>query len=375
MDHGGGQRSYSSTRGLQVTSTFNRPAISRRDLALGLAASTLAPGLAVAAPKAAVFRDVVADAPDWLAKPKGPVIIVVSIADQRLTLYDNGVSVASTPVSTGVPEHPTPRGVFSILQKQRHHKSNIYSDAPMPFMQRITWSGVALHEGHVTGRPASHGCVRLPKAFAERLWPYTRMGMRVIIAEEDARPFEFSHPRLFTARPREAAATVPPRQYAQAATGEEPAPEPPAPLAFPPGPGHVSMFVSRKEGKLFIRRDFAPLHETPVEIMNPARPLGLHVFTAMELRDGGSVRWTALDMPDPPAPPPAPRPRKGDPPPVPVLAPPPSSASEALDRIAIPDDVRNALASVIHPGASLVVSDQGFGKETGKGTDFIVLTR
>ena len=103
--------------------------------------------------------------------PKGPLQIVVSIGTQKVTLYSNGVRVAQGPVSTGMPGHPTPMGVFSIIEKDRYHHSNIYSNAPMPFMQRITWSGVALHEGVLPGYPASHGCIRMSHDFAQKLWP------------------------------------------------------------------------------------------------------------------------------------------------------------------------------------------------------------
>ncbi len=102
------------------------------------------------------------------------MLLVVSTDQQTLTVYDDGVPVATTPVSSGTPEHPTPHGVFSIIAKEKMHLSNIYDDAKMPWMQRLTWSGVALHEGHVTGRVASHGCVRLPAAFAADLFRYTR---------------------------------------------------------------------------------------------------------------------------------------------------------------------------------------------------------
>ena len=98
-----------------------------------------------------------------------------------MTVYDNGTPIATAPVSTGMPGHPTPMGVFSVIQKDRYHHSNIYSDAPMPYMQRITWSGVAMHEGVVPGHPASHGCIRLPHEFAQRLWGMTKMGVRVVV--------------------------------------------------------------------------------------------------------------------------------------------------------------------------------------------------
>ena len=114
--------------------------------------------------------------------PKGPLQIIVSIADQQLSLYDNGALIARSSVSTGVQGHPTPLGVFSVISKERWHRSNIYSGAPMPYMQRITWSGIALHAGVVPGHPASHGCIRLTNDFAIRLWHLTRRGTRVIIA-------------------------------------------------------------------------------------------------------------------------------------------------------------------------------------------------
>jgi lipoprotein-anchoring transpeptidase ErfK/SrfK len=136
-------------------------------------------------------------AKDFGAMPKGPLQIVVSIANQHVTLYSNGVLVAQGPVSTGIPGKPTPTGVFSIIQKDRFHHSNLYSNAPMPFMERITWSGVALHEGPLPGYPASHGCIRMTHEFAERLWGVARLGVRVIVARTDVEPAEFSHPHLF----------------------------------------------------------------------------------------------------------------------------------------------------------------------------------
>src|SRR5580704_7749425 len=136
-------------------------------------------------------------AKDFGALPKGPLQIVVSIASQHVTLYSNGVHVAQGPVSTGVPGRPTPMGVFSIIEKDRYHHSNLYSNAPMPFMERITWSGVALHEGPLPGYPASHGCIRMTHDFAARLWVVTQLGVRVVVARNDVAPTDFSHPRLF----------------------------------------------------------------------------------------------------------------------------------------------------------------------------------
>ncbi len=131
------------------------------------------------------------------AKPVGPLVIAVSVERQRVKVYDSNGLFAEAPVSTGTKSHPTPMGVFSIIQKNRHHVSNLYG-ASMPYMQRITWSGVAMHTGPLPGYAASHGCIRLPNEFAARLWTWTRMGTRVIVAPGDVSPANFSHPRLVT---------------------------------------------------------------------------------------------------------------------------------------------------------------------------------
>ena len=133
--------------------------------------------------------------------PKAGVLqIAISIGSQRLSLYRDGVRVAQSPVSTGTAGHPTPMGVFSVIEKDRFHRSNLYGNAPMFFMQRVTWSGVAMHEGMLPGYAASHGCIRLPREFAARLWPTTKLGVRVIIARGELAPVDFQHPSC--SRPR-----------------------------------------------------------------------------------------------------------------------------------------------------------------------------
>ena len=129
-------------------------------------------------------------------KPQGPLIIAISIQRQNLKIYDAKGFFAETPISTGMPGHPTPMGVFSVIQKHKLHHSNIYSGAPMPYMQRITWSGVAMHAGVLPGYPASHGCIRMPMAFAVKMWGWTRMGARVVVAPGEMTPADFSHPLL-----------------------------------------------------------------------------------------------------------------------------------------------------------------------------------
>lgn len=130
------------------------------------------------------------------AKPQGPLIIAVSIEKQKVRIYDSNGFFAESPVSTGMAGHSTPMGVFSIIQKHKFHHSNIYSGAPMPYMQRITWSGVAMHAGVLPGYPASHGCIRMPMAFAVKMWNWTKMGARVIVTPGEMTPANFSHPLL-----------------------------------------------------------------------------------------------------------------------------------------------------------------------------------
>ena len=122
---------------------------------------------------------------------------IVSIKSQQVTIYDADGWILRAPVSTGITGRETPAGVFSVVEKDKDHHSNLYDDASMPNMQRLTWSGIALHGGPLPGHAASHGCVRLPYDFAEKLFDKTPIGMRVIIAPDDAEPIEFSDPALF----------------------------------------------------------------------------------------------------------------------------------------------------------------------------------
>jgi hypothetical protein len=371
--------------------------------------------------------------------PNGPLQIIVSIGNQSVSLYANGTFVARGGVSTGMRGHPTPIGVFTVIQKDRYHRSNIYSLAPMPFMQRITWSGVALHQGVLPGYPASHGCIRLSNDFAIRLWGITKIGARVIVARHEVAPADIAHPHLFTPRPKPALQVAPnpanelelkPTMQAQPQAAivpdlkaaerpfVNPRPtqavrpaemggggEPDAPLIKvadatpsndaakvaadaamqapePLKPGVVSVFVSRKSGRLYVRQNYQPLFDVPVAIRDADRPLGTHVFTALELRnDGASMRWSAMTMPgDAPvrAESDSPRGKKKarherddrSPP----AAKPAETAVQALDRIEMPKDVVERVSEMLTPGASLIISDQPISGETGRDTDFIILT-
>jgi lipoprotein-anchoring transpeptidase ErfK/SrfK len=155
-------------------------------------------------------KDEKAAAKETGSNPQGPLIISVSIAKQQVKIYDDNGVFAEAPVSTGMPGHPTPMGVFSVIQKHKLHHSNIYSGAPMPYMQRITWSGVAMHAGVLPGYPASHGCIRMPTAFAMKMWNWTKMGARVFVTPGDiAMPASFSHPFLPSVKVAPALAELP----------------------------------------------------------------------------------------------------------------------------------------------------------------------
>ena len=285
--------------------------------------------------------------------PPGPHLLVVSIKSQRAALYSNGKLVMETPVSSGMPTHPTPTGIFSVIQKNRHHRSNIYSDAPMPYMQRLTWSGIALHQGALPGRPASHGCIRLPERFASFLWRTTRLGARVVISREDTEPYDVTHAKLF--QPRQAPATVESepalrrtldtttpafirtagmgvietdgsarhlndemtrpaavegtKESVTASLFPEKADLPEAILdsfaqslqakqkkAPPRGP--ISVFISRKEKQLYVRQGFVPLFTAPVSFQDDQALFGTHVLTAHSKGDDSKeLRWIAVTLP------------------------------------------------------------------------------
>ena len=290
--------------------------------------------------------------------PPGLLHVIVSIDKQRATLFADGAPFASTAISSGTASHPTPMGVFTVIQKSRHHVSNLY-DARMPYMQRITWSGAALHEGPLPGYPASHGCVRLTTSFAQLLWKATKMGARVIVTQPEVAPLEFNHARLFVPKPKMVEAPKPagpsrmasadPEPATTAAVTNAPAGEQPTkrelsdgtrgtpdttaavkpvesktvevqPVAKPAVPAPIivderpktmpaaivqeangrpiSVFASLKEGKLYVRQGWKPLFEAPVRFEQPDQPVGTHVYTAMGMKaDGKGMRWTVVSIP------------------------------------------------------------------------------
>jgi hypothetical protein len=166
-------------------------------------------------------KDETPDRSSALPAPKGPVLIVVSISRQHITVYDGDQQIATAPISSGMPGRPTPTGIFSVMEKDLYHESNIYSGAPMPHMERIAFSGIALHGGVLPGYPASHGCIRLPYDFARNLFGITQLATRVIVANDDLRPTSFSNPWLMAPLPPDDPATDS-STLTTAAAGERP---------------------------------------------------------------------------------------------------------------------------------------------------------
>jgi hypothetical protein len=390
-----------------------------------------------------------------------PILAIVSLQSQRITIYDANGWILRAPVSSGQRGRETPAGIFSVIQKDADHHSNLYDDAFMPHMQRLTWSGIALHGGPLPGYPASHGCVRMPYGFAEHLFDMTRMGLRVIVAPTDVTPVEIDHPVLFQAKPdanalaaarvaeaddaakkadqarraagaafresaqamaavraaenqkrRAEALLAPAESSLGAATSDEARQQAETDKAQVTAritdletqsdaakeqqrqkldaltkareaaaaaetirtmaadvarqatrqTEPMSVLISRKTQRLYVRQGFEPVLNVPVTIADPERPIGTHIFTAME-RTGGDnkLRWSVVSPQAGPS-----HGRNA------ARAAEPASAKNALDRIVIPPDVLDRIIGVA-PRSSLIVTDEALSSETGKGTDFVVI--
>jgi L,D-transpeptidase catalytic domain len=432
-----------------------------------------------------------------------PLLAVVGLDTQRVSIYDSAGRITQrSPVSTGQTGYETPAGIFSVVQKKADHNSNLYEDGNMPFMQRITWTGIALHGGVLPGRPASHGCVRLPIDFASRLFDLTDVGMRVIIVPHEITLAEFDHPHLLrsnaarvelpagpvnksaraaadaletlrsiasskdaeaeaaqrranearravtrasdaagaaakalraaegiheraeaqlkdaekaldaagttgakpeaikraeTAKDKAAARLAEAdkqlrtaKAHAQAKTDAEKASEDAATAAEAASDAAhdaaaetkrktlpISVFVSRKTQRFYVRQGYVPVFEGPITIQDHEKPLGTYVFTAFG--DATErVRWGVISMyadgkskvaPEPVAARSATHTGETrEPTPADV-----AGAKAALDRIAIPQEAIQRITDVVLPGSSLIVSDEGPSVETGKDTDFVIV--
>lgn len=213
--------------------------------------------------------------------PEGPLLIIASTTDQVAYVYRNGIRIARSSVSTGRPGHRTPTGVFTILEKEVHHTSSIYKGAEMPYMERVTWGGIALHAGNLPGYPDSHGCVRLPLAFSKLLFGVTMKGATVIIADEHSAPETTVHPGLFFSQ-----------------NGAESEPEAAGqfewhPEKSPSGP--VALLVSSADKTLYVYRNGVEIGRAGIPHWNAVSPLNDRVLTALKGTDEqGHLRWAEV---------------------------------------------------------------------------------
>jgi hypothetical protein len=269
----------------------------------------------------------------WLwaqsAAPAGPIVVVVALDDQRVDVYRNGVRIGVASASTGKPGHGTPTGVFQTLQKDATHRSSTYNNAPMPYQQRLTWDGVALHAGGLPGYPSSHGCVHLPSAFAEALFKASPLGMTVVVATSASAPVSVAHPPgLAPVDAVTGAPSLPER------LGEEErfrwTPE-----ASPEGP--VSIIVSRADARAVVLRNGIEIGRTRLEVQDD-QPFGTHAYVA-QAGTAGKPAWIAVPVPGHIE-------EEGQ-----VLAP------EQVGRVRFPADFLARLTPLLQPGTSLVVTD------------------
>jgi len=206
------------------------------------------------------------------ASPRGPMVMVVSLSEQVAYVYRNGVLIGASTVSTGKKGHATPTGVFTILQKNEDHYSSIYDAAPMPYMQRLTWSGVALHAGRLPGYPASHGCVRMPYEFARLLFKETSTGITVVVSDEKVFPSTVAHPGLFAPTDTKGkVAAEPPHTGVDHAWQPEAATE-----------GPVSILITGEDRRIRVFRNGVQIGWSIYTLEDPKRRLSLHVLTLLE---------------------------------------------------------------------------------------------
>ena len=247
--------------------------------------------------------------------PQGPVLLVVSLATQRAVIYRNGVPIGITTVSTGRPGYRTPTGVFTVLQRHVEHYSSLYDNAPMPYMQRLTWGGVALHGGNLPGYPASHGCIRLPHEFARLLYGVTRLGMTVVVTHEAAVPRVAPAQALLHGRPLR---------------GAEEARSTWRPEAAPSGP--VSIVISAADRRVIVLRNGAVIGTAPVTIDGE-----IDRTSAFVLQDDSTRGRTWLRVPLP-----------GQ-----TAA---SAGPQLRGRIQVEDRFREAVEAVLKPGTTVLVT-------------------
>src|SRR5258705_5960062 len=272
--------------------------------------------------------------------PEGPFLIVASITEQVAYVYRNGIRVARSSVSTGRPSHPTPTGVFTILEKEVHHTSSIYKGAEMPYMERVTWGGIALHAGDLPGYPDSHGCVRLPLEFSKLLFGVTMKGATVIIADAHSAPATTVHPGLFFAQ-----------------SGQESEPTTAGKFDWDPDKsptGPVSVIVSSADKTVYVYRNGMEIGRAGIPNPQVTLPLNDLVFSALQGTDAnGHLQWAKVTA-------------TGE-----------SKSSESIflaaQKSGLPAEFLDKAKAVITPGATIIFSDRPVDPTTQSPPHFQIL--
>jgi hypothetical protein len=277
--------------------------------------------------------------------PTGPVAIVVSIPDQRVHVYRGGIRIGVSTCSTGKPGHDTPTGVFTILQKDKDHRSSTYNNAPMPNMNRLTWDGVALHAGKLPGYPASHGCVRLPMAFSEKLFAVTHVGTPVIIGGAHNDPVDVVHPGLVLG----SYATSEFESAEAALKGK----------ALPEWTGQsqaLSVIVSSADRQALLLENGRQIASGRLELAD-GRTLGEHVFVLIDTHDGArGLLWHGIGYTD----------AAGKP-----VEPPEGSI---LKSVSAEPDFRRQVHERLHPGALLITTALPLSPDQRTQGGFVIMT-
>jgi hypothetical protein len=269
------------------------------------------------------------------ASPEGPVVIIVSLSEQVVYIYRNGVCIGRSTISSGKPGHHTPTGVFTILQKNVKHTSTIFKGASMPYMERLTWRGVAMHAGYLPGHPASHGCVRLPVDFAQKLYTVTSDGSTVIITDRKSAPGNTAAPALlFSATPGD---VIP---SGVAVWKPEKAPK-----------GPVSIIVSSADGAAYVYRNGVEIGRAPVGGLQGFT--GSYVYSALTSVDAqGRRNWLSTASVGGRAP----------------------NIKELVKQVSVDQQFIASARALVMPGTTLILTSAPVSVSTRSGSGFNILT-
>lgn len=302
--------------------------------AAGLSDAAFAQGAKATSPPEFARRIETLKPGEWVwapqVAPDGPILIYVDLSKQIALVYRNGVRIAATTVSTGKDGHETPTGVFTILQKDADHRSSKYNSAPMPYQQRLTWDGVALHAGGLPGYPESHGCVHLPFGFAKQLFAITKLGVTVVVQGDAATHMRTSDNSLLSPFNNKGK----PAQHAPLASGQQwrwqPELEP---------QGALSIIVSKLDQRVVVLRGGTEIGRSVAEISD-SDP-GSHVITLVT--QGGKPRWVYVGLPGHSE-------DEG------------RTVDEAvLNRLRVPRQFYDAVKAALTPGSTILVTDSRVG--------------